>query len=337
MTRIKRLNCFDIPKIRKMTEYLGSDDSDRFTKDLQNEAVRLLHSHCPLKYKFLPESYILLEKNEILGLITILPTMGNPYKIMITRLIFQNNLYDVGKQLVEFVIAKYGAQGAVSFSVIVDNSHEELFRLFLNDCGFRHCSCENLWKIENFNAADIHPAPFRVCQNSDAKSVSDLYNADLTSLYKPALQRIKTEFKEPLFAGVTNFYKNRYVLEEAAHRRIIAYLSVTTADNINFILDLSVNNGYEISYDEILAFAYNEIAVRKSNFYIFVKQKKYTNSSEKFEEYLHSRNFNCIQTQNVLVKDFYRPIKQTENVLKVFLFGENGIATNYIKDESLEA
>lgn len=331
MMRIKRINCFDIPKIRKMTEYLGSDDSDRFTKDLQNELVRTIHHNVPLKYKFLPESYIMIEKNEILGLITVVPTLGNPYKIMITRLIFQNNLYDVGKRLVDFVIARYGAQGAVSFSVVIDNSHEELFQLFLNECGFRHCSCENLWKIENFNPKDYPPANFRVCQNSDAKSVSDLYNSELNSLYKPALLRIKTEFKEPFFNGITNFYKNRYVLEEPVHNRIIAYLSITTTDNMNFILDLSVNGGYEFSYDEILSFAYQEISLHKTNFYVFVKQKKYTNTSEKFEEYLHSKNFNCIQTQNMLVKDFYRPIKQSENVLKVFLFGENGIATNYFK------
>jgi len=328
MTIIKRLNCFDIPKIRKMTEYLDSDDSDRFTKDLQNEVVRVLHAHFPLKYKFLPESYVLLENKKILGLITVLPTMGNPYKIIITRLIFQNNLYEVGKQLVEFVIAKYGAQGAVSFSVVIDNSHEELFNLFLNGCGFRHCSCENLWKIENFNPNEYTPARFRVCQNSDAKRVSELYNAELNGLYKPALLRIKTEFKEPFFEGITNFYKNRYVLEESAHRRIIAYLSITTTDNTNYILDLTTCEGYQISYDEILSFAIKEISAKKSNFYIFFKQKKYTNSSEKFEEYLHSRGFNCIQTQNVLVKDFYRPIKQPENALQVFLFGEHGITAN---------
>ncbi len=328
MTRIKRLTCFDIPKIKKMAEFFGSDDSDRFTKDLRNEAVRTLHTYVPLKYKFLPESYIMLEKDNILGMITVLPTMGNPYKIAITRLIFVNNLYDVGRQLVEFVIARYGALGAISFSVTIDNSHDELFKLFMNDCGFRHCSCENLWKVENFDYKDYLPANFRVCQNSDAKKVSDLYNSELTSLYKPALVRIKTEFKEPFFEGITNFYKNRYVLEEPNHKRIIAYLSITTSDNTNFILDISTSSGYEISYDGILSFAVREISSKKSNFYIFVKQKKYTNTSERFEEYLKSKGYSCIQTQNVLVKDFYRPIKQTENVLKVFLFGENGIAVN---------
>lgn len=328
MIRIKQLNCFDIPKIRKMAEYLGSDDSDRFSKELRNEAVRTVHTLFPLKYKFLPESYILLEKDEILGMITVLPTMGNPYKINITRLIFKNNLYDVGKQLVDFVVARYGAKGATSFSVSIDESHEELFGLFLNQCGFRHCSSENLWKIENFQYQDIQPAHFRVCQNSDAKKVSDLYNGELNSLYKPSLTRIKTEFKEPFFEGITNFYKNRYVLEEPLHKRIIAYLSIMTSDNRNFILDLTTNNGYDISYDEILSFALNEIASHKTLFYAFVKQKKYTKNSDKFEDYLKNKNFNCIQTQNILVKDLYKPIRQKENILNVFIFGENGITAN---------
>ena len=328
MTRIRRVNYFDIPKIRKMTEYLDNDDSDRFTKELRNEAVRIVHYVFPLKYKFLPESYVLLEKNEILGLITIIPTMGNPYKIVISRLIFQNNLYEVGKQLVEFIIAKYGAMGATSFTVTIDNSHDELFQLFLNECGFRHCSCENLWKIENFVPEEHNIAPFRVCQNSDAKKVSELYNAELNSLYKPALLRLKTEFKAPFFEGITNFYKNRYVLEEAAHRRIIAYLSITTSDNLNFILDLTTADGYTIDYDEVLNFAIQEISSRKSNYYLFFKEKKYTNTAEKFEEYLKQHGFNCIQTQNILVKDFYRPVKQAENALKVFIMGENRIAVN---------
>ena len=95
MTLIRRLNCFDAPKIKKMISYLG--DNEKISKTLSNEAFGLIHGILPLKYKFLPESYILLEKKEILGLITVVPTSGNPYKINITRLIFQQNMYDVGK------------------------------------------------------------------------------------------------------------------------------------------------------------------------------------------------------------------------------------------------
>lgn len=92
MTVIRRLNCFDAPKIKKMISYLGSDDGSKYSKALNIEAFSLCHAILPLKYKFLPESFILLENKEILGLITIVPTGGNPYKINITRLIFKQNL-----------------------------------------------------------------------------------------------------------------------------------------------------------------------------------------------------------------------------------------------------
>ena len=328
MTRIRRLSCLDIPKIRKMIEYLDNNEYDKFTGDLRNEAFTMLHTMLPLKYKFLPESYVLCDDKEILGLITVVPTMGNPYKINISRLIFGNNYYEAGQQLVEFVIARYGARGAVSFCVMVDESHEELLQLFSQGCGFRHCASESLWKIENFQSGDIHPANFRPCQNSDAKQVSRLFNGELKSLFRPSLERDKNEYKTPFFEGFTNFYKNRYVLEEPQKKRIIAYLSITTNDNLNFIIDISTNDGYNLSYDEILCFALKEISARKSSFYAFVKQKKYTKTSDAFEEYLKNHGFNCIQTQHVLIKDFYKPVKQTENALQVFLFGENRVSAN---------
>ena len=95
MTIIRRLNCFDAPKIKKMIAYLGNDD--KFSRAILTEAFYSIHSVLPLKYMFLPESYILLENNEILGLISVSPTSGNPYKINITRLIFKQNMYDIGK------------------------------------------------------------------------------------------------------------------------------------------------------------------------------------------------------------------------------------------------
>ncbi len=328
MTVIRRLNCFDAPKIKKMISYLGNDDGEKFSKALSHEAFIILQNLLPMKYKFMPVSYILLENKEILGLITVVPTNGNPYKINITRLIFQQNLYDVGKRLIDFVIARLGAKGAVSFNVTVDQSHDELLNLFMKGCGFRQCSYENLWKLENFKPETDKKAAFRYCQNSDALKVAALYNSELNNLYKPSLERAKDEYKEPVFAGFSNFYKNRYVLEEPSNHKIIAYLSITTSDNLNFIIDMSINDGYNISYDEIINFALSEISRRKTKFYAFLKHRQYTKTADILEKYLHERNLNCIQTQCVLVKDFYKPEKQPENALQIFLFGENELASN---------
>lgn len=328
MTVIRRLNCFDAPKIKKMISYLGNDDGEKFSKALLDEAFMFVHNLLPLKYKFMPLSYILLENKEILGLITVVPTYGNTSKVNITKLIFRQNLYDVGKRLIEFVIAKLGAKGATSFHVAVDQSHDELLDLFMRGCGFRQCSYENLWKIENFIPQTDKKADFRYCQNSDAIKVAALYNNELNNLYKPSMERSKGEYREPLFAGMTNFYKNRYVLEEPSNNRIIAYLSITTSDNLNFIIDMSLNDAYKVPYDEIINFALGEISRKKTKFYAFLKHRQYTKNADILEKYLHERNLNCIQTQCVLVKDFYKPVRQTENALQIFLFGENELASN---------
>lgn len=323
--RIRKLLCFDYPKIKKMISYLGSNVSKRFSKALMEEPAGLLNSMLPLKFKFKPESYILTEEDDILGLITVTPTLGNPYKINITRLIFRQDYYNIGKQLVEFIIAKYGAKGAHSFVVYVDESHDELCTLFSDGCGFRQCSYENLWKLDNFKPQTEICAGFRAFQNFDAKAVAHLYNSELNNLYKPSMERIPQEFFEPVFNGMNNYYKNRYVLEYDG--RILSYLSITTVDNMNFIIDVSVNDGYQLNYDEIINFAIYEISRRRCKFTAFLKHRQYAKNADTFEEYLHSRNLNCVQTQCVFVKDFYRPIRQPESVLKVFLFDEN-IAVN---------
>jgi hypothetical protein len=318
MAIIKKLSYLDASKIKKMVSYLNDETS--FT--LFDDFTFAIHSMLPLKYKFKPESYTLKDDGEILGLITITPTSGNPYKINITRLIFKQNMYDVGKQLVEFVIARYGAKGATSFIVTVDQSHDELLDLFMQGCGFRQCSYENLWKLDNFVPKTDKKAAFRYCQKMDSKQVARLYNLELKNLYKPSLERLKEEYQEPLFAGMTDFYKNRYVLEEPSRGKIIAYLSITTSDNYNFIIDMSLNDGYDIPYDEVINFGLSEISSRKSKYCAFLKHRQYTKNADILEKYLHERNLNCIQTQCVLVKDFYKQQKQEDSTLQIFQFGE---------------
>ena len=303
----------------------GREGGKKFTRALSAEALMGLHRLLPLKYKFRPETLVLTEGNEILGLITVQTTPGNPYKINITRLLFKQNHNDAGKQLVEYVIAKYGAKGAMSFSVAVDEAHGELMDLFISGCGFRQCSCEELWKAENFNSAESC-INFRPALNSDAQTMCDLYNNELIGIYHPSLERKKEEYREPLFAGLRNNYKIRYVLEQ--ENQLLAYLSITVSDNLNLVtIDISKTD--MVSYNEMLNFAINEISKRKSGYQILAKLRKYVQGAEEFENCLQTNGFARVNTQFILVKDFYTPIKeQTLNPLQVFLFGERQVLSS---------
>ncbi len=319
MVIIRRLNCFDYPKLKRLISYLCTDENDKLAKSIVEEPLGLFNAMLPLRLKFKSESFILIENKEIMGLITVATTAGNPYKINITRLIFKDNKYEIGKRLVDFVIQKMGGKGANTFHVIVDECHNELFDLFINGCGFRQCSSETLWKIEK-------PIPqktnlkWRYAQNSDGEKIAQLYNSELNSIYKPSLERSAKEFTQPLFQGFTSYYKTRYVYEESD--RILGYFSILTSDNLNYILDINVNSGYELDYEEIINTLLCEIASKKRAFYPFIKQKKYTKNNEDFENYLRSKNYNPIQNCHILVKDFYKPVKEETKDWNVFVLGE---------------
>lgn len=323
MVVIRRLNCFDYSKLKKLISYLCDDDSDKIAKNLMHEPLGIINAMLPLSMKFCSESFILIENSEILGLVTTVCNQGNPYKINITRLIFKENRYEIGKQLVEFIVHKLGAKGANTFCVEIDECHSELFDLFVNGCGFRQCSSETLWKIE-------HPVPeksnlkWRYAQSSDAVKIADLYNDEILNIYKPSLLRYAKEFKTRFFQGFTKFYKTRYIYEES--QKILGYFSVTTEDNLNYILDVTTNSGYDLEYEEIINALLCDIARKKRVFYPFIKQKKYTKNSQKFENYLLSKNYNPIQSRHILVKDFYRTIKEESQNWNVFILGESQVS-----------
>ena len=65
MTMIRKLFSFDFLKVKKLIPYLGSEADSRFLKAVLEEPMNLLNGFLPLKYRFRPESYILLEDNEI--------------------------------------------------------------------------------------------------------------------------------------------------------------------------------------------------------------------------------------------------------------------------------
>ena len=323
MVTIRRLNCFDYSKLKKLISYLCDDDSDKLARNLIQESLGFVNAMMPLSMKFRSESFILIEDKEILGLITCVCTPGNHYKINITRLIFKENRYEIGKQLVEFLIQKMGGKGAHTFSVVIDECHNELFDLFVNGCGFRQCSSETLWKIE-------HPIPektnlkWRYAQNSDAKAISELYNGEVINIFKPSLLRHYKEFESEFFQGFSRFYKTRYIYEES--NKVLAYFSITTEDNLNYILDITTNSGYEIDYEQIINAMLCEIARKKRAFYPIIKQKKYINNSQKLEDYLKSKNYNPIQTRHILVKDFYKAVKEESKNWNVFILGESQIS-----------
>lgn len=322
MVRIRKTNYFDRFKLKKMISFLSSDAINHYTKVFMNFPFNTVHDLLPLNLKFLSESYVIEENKEIIGMVTVSPTAGNPFKLSISRLFLEHDYFNAGKQLIEFVISKYGAKGASSFIAKIDDSYDELLHLFTDGCGFRQCSSEQLWKMNNIRFSKSDNSFFRPFKNSDAQAVTMLFNDSIITHFKHSISRTKNEYLEPIFKGLKNDYKFKYVIEDENLKTVKAYFSLTTSDNLNYILDITTSPWYDCSWDDILDFTINQISKRQRDFYLFVKVKKYTTTAESFEKYLVEKDFKCIQNQLVLVKDFYKLIKETQPLHRVVLFNE---------------
>lgn len=325
MSNIRRLNIFDKSRLKKIAGITGFNE-DYFKYNLLKECASPLQGILPLQFKFMPESYVLSENGIIKGLICVSTTQGNPEQINIKRLLFENNDYLTGKKLIKFIIRHYGEKGAKNFKVVVDNKQKDLEQLFINGCGFRCCSYENLWDISHdFNYfKPIEPIDFIPANDDYSRQIAELINSEIITHYQPALQRNENEFKTPLLKFFDNKYENNYILFN--NKTAIAFLTIQTNDNYNFIISLTKNNGYKLNYDTIISFALKSIAAkRNSKFKAYLKQNKYLKFAQDYETYLHSREYSCIQTQHVLVKEFYKPIKQE---FQTFVFGENKVLSN---------
>ena len=333
MSKIRKLYCFDKKSTKEMMSFLNN--SDTYINHIMFSPLVTLHHIVPLKFKFLPESYVLKEGKEIKGLITVAPSMHRAKQMEIQKLLFEENCYDIAGDLIQYVVSRYKAMGTVSFIVRVDDYLPELVKLFISRCGFSQISYEKLWKINKIES-DYNPKLFREFENSDAKQVAELNNNELLPHFRPLLGKTPKDFKDSFFKGLSYYTEYKYVMEDSKSKNLAAYISIKTGDNENYIVDICRSSWADVDMGGIIAFANNVIQKRKKTFNLFVKTKKYIQTGEGDEQDFLDRGFECVQNQIVLTNSSAKIIKDAQTsgkftVLTQFYNGVGAINKTYIK------
>ena len=317
MRKIRKLYYFDKKNAREMISFL--DNGDNYVSHIMFNPLAPFHHLLPLRFKYIPESYVLKDNKEIKGLITVAPTRCPMKQMEIQRLLFEENCYEDAGELIQYVVSKYKAMGTASFIVRVEDCLPELVRLFVTKCGFSQISYEKLWSI-GANAEDykdkFNPKMFREFRNSDAPVISAMYNEQLLPHFRPLLGKDVKEFKDVVFAGLSYFTEYKYVYRNKKSKNILAYLSIKTSDNENYVLDIIQTSWEEVSLDELIAFASYQVKKRKKDAKLFIKSKKYTQQGEKYEKDFIERKFTCLQNQIVLTNSSAKIIRDEEHAGK---------------------
>jgi len=212
MAKIRDLALFDVPKIKKLMSFVNADINTFFDGLIIPYPLNLPLKLLPMRFKFLPESYVLTDKNKILACVNVKNFHRNYKKWEISRLLMSENPYETGLLLLQYVITKFAAKGIHTFLATIDESQVDLINLFTNGAGFRQCSRQQLWKCTNINTQNntligLCVRPFK---NSDANKVAELFNESILPHFRPSLSRSKREFYEPHLNILSHSSEFRY-------------------------------------------------------------------------------------------------------------------------------
>lgn len=318
MAKIKKISFGDLANIRKLISVLCSDNVMNYRRlffvSVPTTYIQNLFYSVHLR-KF-PETYVISDiDNHLKGLISVKAQTGNPYKWQIKRLFLAPNCHEEGKQLVEYIIAKFGARGVDTFYASVSDSQNELIDLFIKGCGFRFCSNESLWEVSNINflVSDFDEKNFRPFKNCDNQKAADLYNENLITHYKYSLSKEKEEFNDKFFQGIGSDSDFKYVLEEEKTGILKAFIEIKTCDNKNYFIDSIIPPQYFDLYPTILSFAVKKILKRNKNFKLYIKNRKYLQCGEQLETFFKENRFEQLQSNTILVRDFFKTVKEEAN------------------------
>lgn len=314
MAKIKKISYKDIRYVKKLISVVCCDNVMSYRRlfflsvpitFLQN----LFYNVC---LRCFPETYVAFDNNKNLkGVISVKAQHGNPYKWQIKRLFLDKNSHEEGKQLIEYIIAKFGARGVDTFYVYVDDNQNELIDLFIKGCGFRFCSTESLWSVSNLNflSETFNENEFKPFKNNDVQRCSELYNENLITHYKYSLSKEKNEFKDKIMQGVAVDSNFKYILENE-NGSLKAFIEIKTLDNKNYFIDTILSPAYVNLYSNILSFAIKKISKRNKNFKLYIKNRKYFQSGEVLENFFKENRFEQLQNNAILVKDFFKTVRE---------------------------
>lgn len=322
MSKIRKLYFFDKKSTQEMISFLNNNATDNYINHVMFNPLNPFHHLLPLRFKFMPESYVLKDGKEVKGLITIAPIRSYPRKVEIQKLFFEENSYQDAAELVQYAVSKYKAMGAASVMVKVDDFLPELLSMFVSKCGFSQISYEKLWRVTEFTEAKFNKKDFRAFRNSDAQFVANLYNDSLVPHFRPLLNRSVKEFKEDILRGLSYFSEYKYVIEDRKTKTLIGCISIQTLDNENYIVDIVQSSWVDIDLDSVLSYVTYQIKKRKNKFGLFVRTKRYTNKGEAYEAMFAQKGFKCVQNQIVLTNSSARILKEAVKTGKYTVLGD---------------
>lgn len=268
----------------------------------------------PLNLQFMPGIFVAVSRNKVLGLIWLSKDGRHSRRWKIDHLILDPDSfsYDVGTQLINYVINRFGGDGVQTFLAYV-NQYDNTGLALLKSCGFRRCG-----RLHYFShSTPANQAPQRVSieglresTNADCPKLALFYNDLLPPEARVCLQKSSQDFYRPapqhLNDKLNGVFFKRWVVEDVARDCLIASLDITTTDYRDFSIRILANPAWETLYPDILTYAIHQILLMTHTPTLHIECFEFWKAHL---ETLEKSAFHRISIAEVLVKDYWIPIE----------------------------
>jgi len=153
MIKIRALRSSELKQVLSLLNQYSDRESEYSVLQKMQQLyipVHRLSLLMPLNMQFMPAIFIAAAESKVLGLIWLSPDGRHYRRWKIDHLILDpdSSSYDVGTQLVHYVINRYGGEGVQTFIAYVDQYHTSGLAL-LKTCGFRRCGRLHYFSHQN--------------------------------------------------------------------------------------------------------------------------------------------------------------------------------------------
>jgi hypothetical protein len=275
----------------------------------------------PLNLQFMPGIFVAVSRDKVLGLIWLSKDGRHSRRWKIDHLILNPDSfsYDVGTQLVNYVINRFGGEGVQTFLAYVDQYYNPGLAL-LKSCGFRRCARMHYFSHANPNTLKLEPIALqglREATPADCAKIASLYNETLPPEARVCLEKSGKDFRRSLSEQSSDklkgYFFKRWVVEDEARDCITATIDITTTDYREFYITLFATPGWETLYQDALTYAIQQVLLITHNATLHLECYEFWKQGI---ETLESLAFHRDSIAEVLIKDYWIPLEDKGNRLQ---------------------
>lgn len=332
MIKIRSLRSSELKQVLSLLRQYTEHESEYAILEKMRQLfipLQLLSQMLPIQFQFLPAIFVATAQKKVLGLIWLNKDGRSTTRWRIDQLILdpEASTYDIGTQLINYVINRYGAEGAQTFLAYVNHYYSTGLSL-LKTCGFRQCNRIRYFTHQSpakIKLDSARPKGVRESRAGDSRDLASLYNATLPPTAKTGMKKEPADFQctfgHQLTSRMKGGFFKRWVIEDCQRNCVVGFGDLSSRNYQDFSIALFINPGWEDCFSDLLTFILQQVLLVTSSGHVHIEcSDKATDAMTILKEL----GFTETSTIEILVKDYWIPVDTTRDRLQspILLFSD---------------